>query len=78
MAFSIRFARFAKVGPPALILCSGIAGSGERPMAETAVLMPGTDGKHVYRMLSWEDAFSEDPLIVLTLAQMQGTIELAM
>ncbi len=76
MAYSMRFARFAKVGPPALILCSGTARHGERPIAEAAVLMPGTDGKHVYRMLTWEDAFTDDPLILLTLAQMQGTIEL--
>jgi hypothetical protein len=38
--------------------------------------MPGTEGKHVYRTLMWEDAFTGDPLVVLTLAQMQGTIEL--
>ena len=76
MAFSMRFARFAKVGPPALILCSGTASAGERPLGEVAVLMPGTDGKHVFRRLTWEDAFTEDSLIVLTLAQMQGTIEL--
>ena len=76
MAFSMRFARIAKVGPPALILCSGTASEGERPLGEVAVLMPGTDGKHVFRTLTWEDGFTEDPLIVLTLAQMQGTIEL--
>ena len=76
MAFSMRFARFAKVGPPALILCSATASAGERPLGEVAVMMPGTDGKHVFRRLTWEDAFTEDPLIVLTLAQMQGTIEL--
>ena len=76
MAFSMRFARFAKVGPPALILCSGTAGDGERAFGEAAVLMPGTEGKHVYRTLTWEDAFTGDPLVVLTLAQMQGTIEL--
>ena len=76
MSFSMRFARFAKVGPPALILCSATASAGERPLGEVAVLMPGTDGKHVFRRLTWEDAFTEDPLIVLTLAQMQGTIEL--
>ena len=39
--------------------------------------MPGNDGNHVFRSLTWEEAFTEDPLIVLTLAQMQGTIELA-
>ena len=76
MAFSMRFARFAKVGPPALILCSGTARHGERPLAEAAVLMPGTEGKYVYRLLTWEDAFTDDPMILLTLAQMQGTIEL--
>jgi hypothetical protein len=76
MAFSMRFARFAKVGPPALVLCSAIAGAPERPVGEVAVLMPGTDGKHVFRRLTWENAFTDDPLIVLTLAQMQGTIEL--
>jgi len=76
MAFSMRFARFAKVGPPALILCSATASAVERPLGEVAVVMPGTDGKHVFRRLTWEDAFTEDPLIVLTLAQMQGTIEL--
>jgi hypothetical protein len=27
-------------------------------------------------MLTWEDAFTDDPMILLTLAQMQGTIEL--
>ena len=43
---------------------------------EPAVLMPGTEGKYVYRMLTWEDAFTDDPMILLTLAQMQGTIEL--
>jgi hypothetical protein len=76
MAFSMRFARFAKVGPPALILCSGTAGDGESPVGEAAVLMPGIEGKHVYRTLTWKDAFTRDPLVVLTLAQMQGTIEL--
>ena len=38
--------------------------------------MPGIEGKHVYRTLTWKDAFTRDPLVVLTLAQMQGTIEL--
>jgi hypothetical protein len=76
MAFSMRFARFAKVGPPALILCSGIAGDGQGPSGEAAVLMPGTEGKHVYRTLTWKDTFTDDPLVLLTLAQMQGTIEL--
>ena len=76
MAFSMRFARFAKVGPPALILCSGTAGDGESASGEAAVFMPGTEGKHVYRTLTWEDTFTGDPLVVLTLAQMQGTIEL--
>ena len=76
MAFSMRFARFAKVGPPALILCSGTAGDGESPFGEAAVLMPGTEGQHIYRRLTWKDTFTGDPLVLLTLAQMQGTIEL--
>jgi len=76
MAFSMRFARFAKVGPPALILCSATASAAEGPLGEVAVIMPGADGRHVFRRLTWADAFTEDPLIVLTLAQMQGTIEL--
>ena len=78
MAFSMRFARFAKVGPPALILCSGTAGKDESPFGEAAVLMPGTEGKHVYRTLTWKDTFTDDPLVLLTLAQMQGTIELGL
>jgi len=78
MAFSMRFARFAKVGPPALILCSATAGEGQPPVGETAVLMPGPEGKHVFRKLKWQASFTEDPLIVLTLAQMQGTIELGL
>ena len=78
MAFSMRFARFAKVGPPALILCSATAGEGQPPVGETAVLMPGPEGKHVFRKLTWQASFTEDPLIVLTLAQMQGTIELGL
>jgi hypothetical protein len=38
--------------------------------------MPGTEGKHVCRTLTWKDTFTDDPLVLLTLAQMQGTIEL--
>lgn len=76
MAFSMRFARFAKVGPPALILCAGTAGDGESPFGEAAVLMPGTEGEHVHRMLTRKDTFTDDPLVLLTLAQMQSTIEL--
>jgi hypothetical protein len=78
MAFSMRFARFAKVGPPALILCSAMAGEGVPPVGETVVLMPGPEGKHVFRKLTWQESFTDDPLIVLTLAQMQGTIELGL
>ena len=78
MAYSMRFARFAKVGPPALILCSGTAGDGESPFGEAAVLMPGTEGNHVYRTLTWKDTFTDHPLVLLTLAQMQGTIELGL
>ena len=47
-------------------------------MGETVVLMPGPEGKHVFRKLTWQESFTDDPLIVLTLAQMQGTIELGL
>jgi hypothetical protein len=77
MPYSIRFARFALAGAPALILCGGVKRVGERPAGDIAVLMPGgSDAPHIHRTLNWHSSFSDDPDIVLRIAEMQAQVEL--
>ena len=77
MPYSIRFARFALAGAPALVLCGGVKRVGERPAGDIAVLMPGgSDAPHIHRTLNWHSSFSDDPDIVLRIAEMQAQVEL--
>ena len=78
MPYSIRFARYALAGAPALILCGGVKRVGERPAGDIAVLMPGggSDAPHIHRTLNWHSSFSDDPDIVLRIAEMQAQVEL--
>ena len=57
MAHAIYFARFARCGPPALVLCSGLIDKEHPPIGDVAVIMPGKDAPSVHHCLYAQEKF---------------------
>jgi hypothetical protein len=87
MAHAVYFARFARCGPPALVLCSGLIDKEHPPIGDVAVIMPGKDAPSVHHCLYAQEKFPFGSLHqtkdvdraerMLDLARLQAEVELA-